>query len=447
QSLVAPVVPSEPRARVPGDEDGREGRVDGPTALSADGPAPAAPPTDAPRLVNELDDDRASLLPGDVVILIVENDVAFARYLLDQVRELGMKGVTTSLGVTALALAAEFKPSAITLDIHLPDIEGWRVLDRLKHDPQTRHVPVAVVSTDDARERSLAAGAYAFLAKPIVGEGPVRALLDRLKRFVLRSARTLLAVSADAARLDWFTTFLAADDVKVIAAASVAAARARIAEGMVDCIAWDGALDPPPDARMPGTEDGEESLPLVVYGERGREAWRWLGRPVVVHEARTPEALLVGTALLLHRSPSRMSEAHRALLRESDDRNEVLAGRRVMIVDDDMRNIFALSSLLEDRGMTILAHDNGSAAVAALEAGTEVDAILMDVMMPEMDGFDTIRAIRRNARCKAIPIIAVTAKAMKGDREKCMEAGAWDYLSKPVDPDLMVGVLRAWLSR
>src|SRR5690606_24550752 len=149
------------------------------------------------------------------------------------------------------------------------------------------------------------------------------------------------------------------------------------------------------------------------------------------------------TSFLLHRLPNRMPEAHRAVLRQLHEASEVLAGRRAMIVDDDMRNIFALSSLLEDKGMQIVAHDNGRAAVGALKAGTAVG----DIMMPEMDGFDTIREIRRIPSCKDIPIIAVTAKAMKGDREKCMEAGAWDYLSKPVDTELMVGVLRAWLSR
>jgi CheY-like chemotaxis protein len=409
--------------------------------------------TDAPRLVNELGDDRENVLPGDLVVLIVENDNAFARFLLDQTRDKGMKGIATSLGVTALALAAEYKPSAVTLDIHLPDIEGWRVLDRLKHDPQMRHVPVAVISTDDARERAIESGAYAFLAKPIQGESEVQALLDRIKQFAQRAERTLLAVSGDAARLEWLRSYVGGEDLRVLTARDAAAARAAIALGPVDCVVWDPSLrfDEADLRPLAGDEAADDPLPLVVFGEHGegaaRNAWRALGRRVVVRDAATPEALLDQTAFALHRAPQRMPESHRVLLRELHERNDVLAARRVMIVDDDMRNIFALSSLLEDKGMRIVAHDNGRAAVTSLQSGQDVDVILMDIMMPEMDGFDTIRAIRQIDSCKSIPIIAVTAKAMKGDREKCMEAGAWDYLSKPVDPELMVGVLRAWLSR
>jgi signal transduction histidine kinase/DNA-binding response OmpR family regulator/HAMP domain-containing protein len=409
---------------------------------------------EAPRLVNEVGDDRNNLRPGDTVVLIVENESMFARYLLDAVRERGMKGITTSLGVTALALAAEYKPAAVTLDIHLPDIAGWRVLDRLKNDPQMRHVPVAVISTDDARDRALDSGAFAFLAKPVQNESQVEALLEKVRRFVERGQRTLLAVSSDPARLEWFASYLGGDDVEVLPARDIHAARSALAGRPVDCVVWDAAMRvPEADARPlhPGDEAFDDALPVVLYGERGGEAtrdgWRALSQRTVVREASTPEALVDQTALLLHRQPQRMPEAHRVVLSGLHGAHEVLTGRRAMIVDDDMRNIFALSSLLEDKGMDIVAHDNGRAAVGALKAGASVDVILMDIMMPEMDGIDTIREIRKLPACKDIPIIAVTAKAMKGDREKCMEAGAWDYLSKPVDTELMVGVLRAWLSR
>jgi signal transduction histidine kinase/CheY-like chemotaxis protein len=409
---------------------------------------------DAPRLVNEVGDDRGNILPGDAVVLIVENESMFARYLLDAVRDRGMKGITTSLGVTALALAAEYKPAAVTLDIHLPDIEGWRVLDRLKNDPQTRHVPVAVISTDEARDRALDSGAFTFLAKPVQSEEAIDTLLEKVKQFVGRGQRTLLAVSADSSRLQWFAEYLVGDDVRVVTARDVRTARSTLGEQQVDCVVWDlGVPVADSDLRAPSSSDeaNEDPLPIVLFGERGSEArrdgWRSLGRRAVVREAPSPEALLDQAAFLLHRQPLHMPEAHRAVLRDLHEANEVLTGRRAMIVDDDMRNIFALSSLLEDKGMQIVAHDNGRAAVGSLKAGETVDVILMDIMMPEMDGIDTIREIRKIPACKDVPIIAVTAKAMKGDREKCMEAGAWDYLSKPVDTELMVGVLRAWLSR
>jgi len=416
-------------------------------------PEPAELAHEAPRMVNEVGDDRDNLQPGDTVMLIVENESMFARYLLDAARERGMKGITTSLGVTALALAAEYKPAAVTLDIHLPDIAGWRVLDRLKNDPQMRHVPVAVISTDDARERALESGAFAFLAKPVPDEAHVDALLQKIRRFVERERRTLLAVSGDPSRLEWFATYLGGDDVEVLAARDVPSARALMADKPIDALLWDaGTRVADADLRPISTDESfDDALPVVLYGERGgeatRDAWRSLGRRTVVREASTPEALLDQTALVLHRQPKRMPEAHRIVLSGLHGSQEVLAGRRAMVVDDDMRNIFALSSLLEDKGMEIVAHDNGRAAIASLAAGTPVDVILMDIMMPEMDGIDTIREIRKLPAYKDVPIIAVTAKAMKGDREKCMEAGAWDYLSKPVDTELMVGVLRAWLSR
>ncbi|HEV3239073.1 MAG TPA: HAMP domain-containing protein [Casimicrobiaceae bacterium] len=400
--------------------------------------------------VNEVGDDRDSLTLGAPVLLIVENDLAFARFLLDTAREKGFKGIVTSMGVSALALAAEYKPSAVTLDIFLPDIDGWRVLDRLKHDTQTRHIPVSVVSTDESRERALNAGAFAFLAKPIRSKELIDALLDRLSAFVQRPAKNLLVVAADEAERTGLIEYLAADDVRPFGAADHRTAKTMIANGQVDCLVLDAKLlqaeSPRPDE---DTEPAIDSLPIVVYGDVGDNVqlhrWERLARSAIVRRARSLEALLDQASFLLHRSPAKMPESHRSILRELHNANEVLKDKKAMIVDDDMRNIFALSSLLEDKGMVVVSHDNGRDAVNSLQAGLGVDVILMDIMMPEMDGIDTIREIRRLPACKHVPIIAVTAKAMKGDREKCMEAGAWDYLSKPVDTELMVGVLRAWL--
>ncbi len=416
-----------------------------------DAPAPAKADLHA---INEVGDDRDTVLPGDNVLLIVENDEAFARFLLDAAREQGYKGIVTSLGVSALALASEYQPSAVTLDIFLPDIAGWRVLDRLKNDVDTCHIPVAVISTDESRERAQNGGAYAFLAKPIQGKDSLDALLAYLKDFTGRPRKTVVAVSGDDARLEWLTRFLEADDVRVVVAHDADGARAAIAAQVVDCVVWDANLPHPGDgapARENGEQAGIEQLPIVLHGDvsvgHAGAGWGSLARNVAVREVRTPERLLEQVSYFLHRSPAKMPDAHRAALRELAEANEVLKGKRAMIVDDDMRNIFALSSLLEDKGMRIVAHDNGRAAIASLESRQDVDVILMDIMMPEIDGIETIREIRKIPECKDVPIIAVTAKAMKGDREKCMEAGAWDYLSKPVDTDLMIGVLRAWLSR
>jgi signal transduction histidine kinase/DNA-binding response OmpR family regulator/HAMP domain-containing protein len=402
-------------------------------------------------LVNEVGDDRDSLTLGAPVLLIVENDLSFARFLLDVAREKGFKGIVTSMGVSALALASEYKPSAVTLDIFLPDIDGWRVLDRLKHDPQTRHIPVSVISTDESRERALNAGAFSFLSKPIQSKEMIDALIDQVTEFTQRPERQLLVVTADAERRNWLVEYLAADDVHVTAARDYDAAAALLAGNSIDCLVVDAEALHDSDADSTG-EDAEpavDSLSIVLFGETGDATqlhrWQRLARSTVVRKARSPEDLLDQTSFLLHRSPAKMPEAHRTILRQLHDANEVLKGKRAMVVDDDMRNIFALSSLLEDKGMVVVSHDNGRDAVNALRLQKNVDVILMDIMMPEMDGIDTIKEIRKIPAYKHVPIIAVTAKAMKGDREKCMEAGAWDYLSKPVDAELMVGVLRAWL--
>jgi signal transduction histidine kinase/DNA-binding response OmpR family regulator/HAMP domain-containing protein len=453
----APALPAKAALAVPEPANGEAPRPDSETRYDAP-PVPAeeiaAETADSGGPLNEVGDDRANLALGVPVLLIVENDLDFARFLLDAARERGFKGIVTSLGVSALAMAAEYKPAAVTLDIYLPDIDGWRVLDRLKHDVQTRHIPVAVVSTDDARERALNAGAFKFLAKPIQSKDVLDQLLDGVMRFIQRTPKSVLAVTPDDARRDWLTQYLGADDVQVTVSPGFETAVGMIEGRPVDCLIVDASLPPPAaDALVGGNGHGNgngiEPLPVVLFGAAGDpgrlSGWQSLAKHRVVREARSAEDLLDQASFFLHRTPSHMPEAHRKILRELRDANEALRGKRAMIVDDDMRNIFALASLLEDRGMTVTSHDNGRDAVTALRDSPRVDVILMDIMMPEMDGIDTIREIRRIPACKHVPIIAVTAKAMKGDREKCMEAGAWDYLSKPVDTELMVGVLRAWL--
>jgi signal transduction histidine kinase/CheY-like chemotaxis protein/HAMP domain-containing protein len=412
--------------------------------------------SEAPAQVGEraVADDRNAIGPGDQVLLIVENEPGFAELLLEAAREKGFKGIVTSSGVSALALANEYRLAAVTLDIFLPDIDGWRVLDRLKNDDQTRHIPVSVISTDESRERALKAGAFQFAAKPMQSKEVVDALLDRLLAYLGRSKRHVLAVSADPSRREFFQQTLAAADVDVTPVPSHEQAAALLANRSFDCIVFDGALQPPPDAFFAQEGNGAnapDAPPIILYGA-GKDVnefdhWGGFARRPGVREVRSPERLLEQASFCMHRPLASMPEKHRATLKSLQDTNEVLQGKKVMIVDDDMRNIFALTSLLEDRGMVIVSHDNGRDAVTALHAQPNVEAILMDIMMPEMDGIDTIREIRQIPACRDTPIIAVTAKAMKGDREKCMEAGAWDYLSKPVDTELMLGCLRGWLSR
>jgi signal transduction histidine kinase/DNA-binding response OmpR family regulator len=410
---------------------------------------------EVPRLVNEVGDDRDNLHPGDPVILIVENDLAFARFLLDAAHDKGFKGLVTSLGAAALAMAKEYKPEALTLDIFLPDIAGWRVLERLKNDIQTRHIPVCVVSTEEARERALGAGALAFVAKPIKTRETIDLLLDVLRDFTQRKMKSLLVVEPDAERRERILECIGADDIQVTTVLGGKEALQMLRERRVDCMILDpdlSDLTPEMLAEELEREPAVGNLPVIVFGngefvDDHEGGWKKLGQVCTVRRVHSPERLLDQACFFLHQDVAKLSTDKRRTLETLHQSDKVLASKRVLIVDDDIRNIFALSSVLEEHDMEILSAETGRDAIRILQNNPNIDIVLMDIMMPEMDGIDTMREIRKVESLKALPIVAVTAKAMKGDREKCIEAGAWDYLSKPVDTEQMLAVLRAWLHR
>jgi HAMP domain-containing protein/signal transduction histidine kinase/DNA-binding response OmpR family regulator len=400
-------------------------------------------------LVNEVGDDRDLVQPGDSVLLIVENDLGFARFLLDVARETGFKALVTSLGAAALAMTREYWPSAITLDINLPDIDGWRVLERLKHDLSTRHIPICVISTEEVRSRALGAGALAFVSKPIQHRATVDKLLKELKDFAGRRDRSLLIVEADAQRRQEIMDCVEATDAELIPVEHPEAAREILQGRQVDGLVLNSSIaELPMEALGLGRENSVRPIPVLLYGEQAPQGLpKHLEEVGAVRSARSLERLLDQAAFLLHRDVRRLPEARRHTLEELHHSDKVLAGKKVLVVDDDIRNIFALSTVLEEHEMHVVSADNGRDAIDLLRTLRDVDIVLMDIMMPEMDGIDTMREIRKNALFKSLPIIAVTAKAMKGDREKCIEAGAWDYLSKPVDREQLLAVLRAWLHR
>jgi signal transduction histidine kinase/DNA-binding response OmpR family regulator/HAMP domain-containing protein len=386
-----------------------------------------------PRLINEVGDDRDTIRPGDRVVLIVENDLGFARFLLDVAREHGFKGLVTSLGAAALPMTREYKPQALTLDIFLPDIEGWRVLDRLKNDIHTRHIPVCVISTDEARERALGSGALAFVAKPIKTRETVDELVDMLKDFADRTVKSLLVVEPDLARRGRILECLGDDAVQIMSVSDGESALQMLRERKVDCMVLNPQLPdltPAVFAEEAERELALSPLPVIVYGDLAHDddgGWKKLSEVFTLRQIHSPERLLDQATFFLHRDLARLPEAKRQQLENLHSSQKVLPGKKVLIVDDDMRNIFALSTVLEEHDMVIVAADNGRDAIK--------------------DGIDTMREIRRIPHLKTLPIIAVTAKAMKGDREKCIEAGAWDYLAKPVDTEQLLAVLRAWLHR
>jgi HAMP domain-containing protein/signal transduction histidine kinase/CheY-like chemotaxis protein len=424
------------------------------SAVTRNGSAAPAVALEPIPLVNEVGDDRDNISPGERVLLIVENDRSFASLLLDAAREKGFKGLVTSLGASALEMTREYKPDALTLDIFLPDMDGWRVLDRLKNDVHTRHLPVCVISTDEACKRALQSGALAFVAKPIQTRDTVDHLLGGLREFIGRAAHTLLVVEPDSALREQILECIDTSGLDVVCSPDAGQAIRVFREQPVDCVVLNSELadnflegfqgaQQDPSYRRPGMivySDGE--LVDKPYSERNR-----LSDYFNIRCVHSQDRLCDQAAFFLHRRVAKMSDPKRRLLEGLHSPGKVLPGKKVLIVDDDMRNIFALSTLLEEHEMIIASADNGRDAIKILQAHTDFDIVLMDIMMPEMDGIDTMREIRRIPHLKTLPIIAVTAKAMKGDREKCIEAGAWDYLSKPVDTEQLLAVLRSWLHR
>ena len=412
-------------------------------ALTLEAPAPA----------DEAADDRHNIQPGDFVLLIVENDLAFASFLLDAARAKGFKGLVTSLGAGALTLAAEFKPSAITLDMHLPDMEGWRVLERIKQDFSVRHIPVCVISTDDSQERAYRSGAMAFIAKPIPAKEVLDEMLDQLHRYVSRPVRHVLVALKDEALRTEITGLLGHSHILCQSVPSLSAVKpedlARFECAITDEPSLEQGFDQVRHALPSQTVLGP--LPVVVWRDGPIDALHqpaWQARDgYLFREARSVPRVLDLALHALHVSEARMTEKQRGTLRSLHDANKSLAGKRVLIVDDDMRNIFALATVLEEEGMDIVWADNGHDAIAKVASDPKLSVVLMDIMMPVMDGLVTMQEIRKLPAGKTLPMIAVTAKAMKGDREKCIEAGAWDYLSKPVNTENLLAVLRAWLPR
>jgi CheY-like chemotaxis protein len=406
-------------------------------------------------LVNEVGDDRDKIQPGDRVLLIVDNDIGFSRLLLETARDRGMRGLVTSMGASALAMAREYKPDAITLDICLPDINGWRVLDRLKNDFATRHLPVFVITTEEENDHGLRLGAVGLLRKPIQTKELLDQAVDSIKEFVERPARHVLVLEPNNERREEIRQLVGGEDIRVTAVASGKEAAAAFMDNVIDCVvSAPGSPDSPlcELAEKIAGKHGLVTVPWIVYGDGElpppiADDLKRLSQRVLVKQVQSSERLFDQVTLFLHRPVEKIGAPSREILDRLHDPARVLAGKKVLIVDDDIRNIFALTSVLERQNMVIYPAETGRAAIETLKARPDIDIVLMDIMMPEMDGLDTMQAIRKIPAFQNLPIVAVTAKAMKGDREKCIEAGAWDYLAKPVDTEQMLSVMKAWLHR
>jgi CheY-like chemotaxis protein/signal transduction histidine kinase/HAMP domain-containing protein len=433
--------PSSP-ARVAGDFDTRPRRK---TALADRRPE---------RAVDRIPDDRDQLAPDEPVLLIVEDDPAYARIMVDLAHDTGFKVVVAMRGEEAITLAKQYHPTAVSLDIFLPDMLGWTVLNELKHDPATRHIPVQIVTLDEDRQHGLTRGAFSFVTKPSNADG-IGAALARIKEYAGRRRKRLLVIEDNEAEQLAISELLGHDDVDIEHAGDGAEALQLLRESPFDCAVLDLRLPDMSGFDVLGEIAKDKSLndlPVVVFTGKVLSPeedvqLHGFARSVVVKGVESPERLLDETALFLHRTITDLPAAKQQMLTKLHRSDDDLVGQRVLVVDDDVRNIFALSSVLERRGMEVLTATTGREAIATLESTPGVAIVLMDIMMPEMDGYETMRAIRKNPAFRRLPIVSLTAKAMKGDREKCLEAGASDYLAKPVNTEQLLSALRMWLHR
>jgi CheY-like chemotaxis protein len=396
--------------------------------------------------------DRGNIQPGDRVLLIVEHDPKFASVLVDMAHEKGFKALVTSSGEAALEAARTYRPDGITLDLQLPDVYGWAVLDRLKHDPATRHIPVHIISVDENTPHGLKLGAFACLKKPVSKRSLTEAF-NHMKSFIERKTRRLLIVEDNEVERNNLLGLVGNVDVQPTAVATAAEALTLLRAGPFDCLVLDLRL---PD--MSGIdlvekirgELGLRELPIIVYTGKDltpeEEArLRETTETIIPKDPRSVERLLERTALFLHQIESDVPAAARPLLRHGMADDEGLAGKKVLVVDDDLRNLFALTSMLERWGIEVQTAENGREALDRLDEAPDTDLVLLDIMMPEVDGYETAQAIRRQPRFRTLPIIALTAKAMKEDRQKCLDAGTTDYVAKPVNAAQLLSLLRVWL--
>jgi CheY-like chemotaxis protein len=431
-------------------------------------PAPQARPATSDMAARILQDampaaqSRSDEAPADPqvpgrTILVIEDDERFAGILSDLAREMGFGCLLAHTASDGLAQAVQQSPNAIVLDINLPDFSGLGVLDQLKRNPQTRHIPVHVVSVADYAQEAMGRGAIGYALKPVKREELVHAL-QRLEAKFTQNMRRVLVVEDDDRQRESVRQLLARNDVEIVPAATAAAALNQLRETTFDCVVMDLNL---PD--MSGYEllqqmteqDSVSFPPVIVYTGRAlsrdeEQHLRRFSKSIIIKDARSPERLLDEVTLFLHQVEAELPPEHRQMLEQARSRDAGLEGRTVLVVEDDVRNVFALSSILEPTGLRVEIARNGREALDALErAGSDghasIDLVLMDIMMPEMDGYTAMREIRTRPEWRRLPIIALTAKAMKDDQEKCLAAGANDYIAKPLDVERLLSLVRVWM--
>jgi CheY-like chemotaxis protein len=427
---------------------------------SAKAPQTARPAGEAAHAVlpmareEQVADDRDEIEGGDATLLIIEDDPHYARVLLGMARDKGFKGLVASQGVIGLSLARQYRPTAITLDIFLPDMLGWTVLNHLKLDPATRHIPVQVISAEEEVRHGLSHGAFSCLVKEPTTDG-LEAAFNRIVNFTAPRTRRLLVVEDNDVERESIVSLLDHEDIETIAVSTGHAALDAMQSSAVDCMVLDLRLPDMSGFELLERVEAEPALadiPIVVFTGKELDAdeekrLKTAAKSIILKDVQSPERLLDETALFLHRVITELPEDKQQMLERLHRSNEALRNRKILIVDDDARNIFALTSLLENQDMDVVMATNGRSAIEIVQQTPDLSIVLMDIMMPEMDGYETIREIRKDPRFRTLPILALTARAMKGDREKCLDAGASDYIAKPVNTDQLLSLMRVWLFR
>src|SRR5882757_158762 len=404
-------------------------------------------------------DDRDAIAPGGRVILLVEDDAAFAMILSDLVHEMGFQCIASTSANDGLVAAAQFLPSAIILDVNLPDHSGLGVLDQLKRDPRTRHIPVHIVSISDYKREALELGAIGYALKPAKREELIGAL-RRMEATFSQSLRHVLVVEDDPRQRESIRHLLSNGDVQITAVASAGDALARLKATTFDCMVVDFNLPDYSGYDLLEKMSQEEDVafpPVIVYTGRAlsreeEQRLRRYSKSIIIKDARSPERLLDEVTLFLHLVEAKLPPEHQQMLKAVRNRESILEGRRILVVEDDVRNVFALSSVLEPKGMSVVIARNGREALDVLtrssqEPSKSIDLVLMDIMMPEMDGLTAMREIRKRGEWKTLPIIALTAKAMADDHDKSLAAGANDYIAKPLDVEKLLSLVRVWMPK
>jgi CheY-like chemotaxis protein/CHASE3 domain sensor protein len=416
-------------------------------------------PEPQPAVLPVADDDRGLVTPGGRSILVVEDDAAFAMILRDLVREMGFHSLAAASATDGLTAAAQFLPSAIILDVNLPDQSGLGVLDRLKRDARTRHIPVHMVSISDYKREALELGAIGYALKPAKREELIEALRLLEAKFS-QGLRRVLIVEDDPRQRESIRHLLANADVQITAVASAGEALTHLKATTFDCMVVDFNL---PDysgydlLEKMSQEDDMAFPPVIIYTGRAltreeEQRLRRYSKSIIIKDARSPERLLDEVTLFLHQVEAELPPEQQQMLKTARNRESILEGRRILVVEDDVRNIFALSSVLEPKGMVVIIARNGREALDVLGRSMEspaarIDLVLMDIMMPEMDGLTAMREIRKRGEWKSLPIIALTAKAMADDHDKCLAAGANDYIAKPLDVEKLLSLVRVWMPK